>query len=274
MPVPAATQRSAGILPAVLPKRRRNAGPHFSSVKSKSEPVPVKKSSPVSKRPFVLAHFAMTADGKTSTRAFTPSLFTSPADKRRLQEVRAGADAILAGRGTVASDTMSMGLSREDLRQERASRGLPPVPLRVIVSNSGKLDIHWKVFKYKDSPLVVFSTRKMPLKLRAEIARRAELFLFSGQSVDLPQVLKILRAEFQVKRLVCEGGGTLLRSLAVNDLVDGICLTVAPIIFGGRLAPTLTGLPGDFLTPPREFQIARQSVRDGECFLEFRRKRR
>ncbi|MFZ4774798.1 MAG: RibD family protein [Terrimicrobiaceae bacterium] len=233
----------------------------------------MKKTAPRSKRPFVLAHFAMTADGKTSTRSFTPSLFTSPADKSRLQEVRAGADAILAGRGTVGADTMSMGLSREDLRQERVSRGQPPVPLRVIVSNSGKLDINWKVFKYKASPLVVFSTRRMPLALRAEIARKAELFLFSGRSVDLPRVLEILRTEFQVKRLVCEGGGTLLRSLATHDLVDGICLTVAPVIFGGRLAPTLTGLPGDFLTPPREFKIVRQSVLDGECFLEFRRKR-
>jgi len=223
--------------------------------------------------PLVIAHFAMTADGKTSTRAFTPALFTSPADKRRLQEVRAGADAVMAGRGTVAADSMSMGLSRQDLRNERVSRGLPPEPLRVIVSNTGKLDPGWKAFKYSGSPLVVFSTRRMPARLRAVIPRHAELFLFSGRTVDLRKSLEILRAEFGVKRLVCEGGGTLLRSLASLDLVDGIFLTVAPVVFGGRLAPTLTGLPGGFLAPPREFEIVRQSALDGECFLEFRRKK-
>ena len=124
-------------------------------------------------RPFVVAHFAMTADGKTSTRAFTPALFTSPADKSRLQDIRAEADAIMAGRGTVATDSMSMGLSRVDLRKKREKSGLPPVPLRVIVSNAGKLDPAWKVFKYQDSPLVVFSTQKMPTELRAKVAQMA-----------------------------------------------------------------------------------------------------
>lgn len=237
--------------------------------------VTVKKNRSVPvKRPLVIAHFAMTADGKTSTRAFTPALFTSPADKRRLQEVRAGADAVLAGRGTVAADSMSMGLSREDLRSDRVSRGLPPVPLRVIVSNAGNLDPGWKVFSCTDSPLVIFSTRRMPSSLRPVIARKAELFLFRGRTVDLEQSLKILREEFGVERLVCEGGGTLLRSLALLDLVDGIYLTIAPVIFGGRLAPTLTGLPGPFLDPPREFEIVRQSTSGDECVLELRRKRR
>ncbi len=225
-------------------------------------------------RPFVAAHFAMTADGKTSTRAFTPALFTSPADKRRLQEVRAGADAIMAGRGTVEADSMSMGLSCQNLRDERVSRKLPCEPLRVVVSNAGDLDPGWKVFKYSGSPLVVFSTRRMPARLRSVIARKAELFLFSGRTVDLRKALEILRSEFGVKHLVCEGGGTLLRSLASLDLVDGIFLTISPMVFGGRLAPTLTGLPGGFLEPPREFEIVRQSVLDGECFLELMRKRR
>ncbi|MCK9589804.1 MAG: dihydrofolate reductase family protein [Terrimicrobiaceae bacterium] len=228
----------------------------------------------VANRPLVTAHFAMTADGKTSTRAFTPALFTSPADKFRLQEVRAGSDAVMAGRGTVATDSMSMGLSRRDLRMGRVARGLPPVPLRVIVSNAGRLDPGWKVFKYSASPLVIFSTRRMPVPLRAEIARKAELFLFRGRTVDLQKSLEILRAEFGVKRLICEGGGTLLKSLASLDLVDEIRLTIAPVIFGGRLAPTLTGRPGEFLTLPREFEIARQSVFNGECFLELRRKKR
>lgn len=225
-------------------------------------------------RPSVVAHLAMTADGKTSTRAFTPALFTSPADKRRLQEIRAGADAIMAGRGTVEADSMSMGLSRQDLRKERVSSGLPPVPLRVIVSNAGNLDPGWKVFKYSGSPLVVFSTRRMPVRLRSIIAHHAELFLFSGRTVDLQKALEILRSEFGVKHLVCEGGGTLLRSLATLDLVDGIFLTIAPVVFGGRLAPTLTGLPGAFIEPTSEFEIVRHSVLAGECSLELRRKNR
>lgn len=219
-------------------------------------------------RPFVLAHFAITADGKISTRAFTPAQFTSRADKRRLQETRAAADAVLAGRGTVEADNMSMGLSAKDLREAREANGMPPVPLRVMVSNSGRVDLDGKVFSYSASPLVVFSTNRMPERLRAGVARRADLFLFPGEIVDLSCALEILRAEFGVKRLVCEGGGTLLRALAERDLLDGVRLTVAPRVFGGGSAPTLTGLPGDFLLPPREFRIIRQSVEGDECLLD------
>lgn len=221
-----------------------------------------------SKRPFVLAHFAVTADGKISTRAFTPAQSTTRAERRRLQETRAAADAILTGHGTVETDNTDMGLSAKDLREAREAKGLPPAPIRVMVSNSGRVDLDGKVFSYSASPLVVFSTSRMPERLRARVARKADLFIFPGQTVDLPAALKILREDFGVKRLVCEGGGGLLRALAERDLVDGIRLTVAPKVLGGRFAPTLTGLPGAFLNPPREFRFIRHSVEEDECILD------
>lgn len=240
-----------------------------SGIRRGKTPAPAKpQSARELERPFVLAHFAITADGKISTRAFTPAQFTSRADKRRLQETRAAADAVLAGRGTVEADNMSMGLSAKDLRDARKANGRPPVPLRVMVSNSGRVDLDGKVFSYSASPLVVFSTSRMPERLRAGVVRRADLFLFPGEIVDLSGALQILRADFGVKHLVCEGGGTLLRALVEWDLVDGVRLTVAPRVFGGSSAPTLTGLPGDFLLPQREFRIIRQSVEGDECLLD------
>ena len=225
------------------------------------------------RRPVVIAHFAITADGKTSTRALTPSRFTSLADKSRLQEVRAGADAILAGARTVLTDSMSMGLSRADLCKERELRGLPSAPLRVVVSNSGRLDPGGKVFQYSKSPLIIFSTRRMPLRLRAEIMHKAELFLFPGGNIDLSAALDVLAADFGVKRVVCEGGGRLVRSLAALDLIDGLYLTIAPVVFGGRQAPTLTGIPRQLGFSTRNFEIVSHSVSGGECFVEFRRQR-
>jgi len=223
-------------------------------------------------RPRIAAHFAITADAKISTRNFTPALFTSSADKARLQEIRAGADAIIAGRGTVAADTMSLGLSRQDLRDARAARGLSPAPLRVLVSNAGILDPNWKVFQYAESPLVVFSTVKMPERIRARIAPLCDLHLFSSPSVPLEAALQILFKEYKIRSAVCEGGGTLLRSLAEADLVDEIFLTLAPIIFGGAGAPTLTGKPDLFLPEAREFQIVSHRMEGEECFLHLRKK--
>jgi riboflavin-specific deaminase-like protein len=224
-------------------------------------------------RPFVFAHFAITADGKISTHRRTPAQFTSASDKRRLQEVRAASDAILVGRGTLSADTMSMGLSAPDLRASRIARGCPPEPLRVIVSNAGRLKPDWKVFRRPAPPPIIFSTTRMPERVRTRLAAVADVFLFDRAEVDLLASLRILRSDFGVNRLVCEGGGELLRSLAALDLVDAIRLTVAPVVFGGFSAPTLTGAPGQFLIPQREFRIVRMAVVENECCLELRRAR-
>lgn len=224
-------------------------------------------------RPKIHAHFAISADGKISTRNFTPSQFTSPADKARIGEIRARHDAILAGRGTVAADTMSMRLSNEELRAERVLRGLAPEPLRVVISNAGKINPSWKIFRHSGSPIVILSTTRLPRKLRAALAPLCDLYLYESASVPLAAALSMLRADYGVKSLVCEGGGELLRSLAAADLLDEIHITLAPILFGGADAPTITGLPGDFLPRPLDFRMVQVEPVGGECFLHFKRKR-
>lgn len=223
-------------------------------------------------RPRIIANFAITADGKISTRHHTPSLFTSPADKVRLLEIRAGCDAVMAGRGTVAADTMSLGLADADLQAVRRSKKLPPVPLRVLVTNAGRLDPAWKVFQYRESPLLVFSTSRMPQRRRDGLAGLCDLHVFEAESVPMAAMLGILRSDYGVRRLVCEGGAMLFRTLAERGLVDELFLTVAPVIFGGAGAPSLTGLPGEFLPGPVEFRIAAMDVRNGECFLHLKRR--
>ena len=223
-------------------------------------------------RPKIHAHFAMTADGKISTKNLTPSQFTSSADKARLGEIRARHDAILAGRGTVSADTMSMRISSEKLRADRVQRGLPPEPLRVVISNAGKIDPLWKIFQHNGSPIVILSTTRMPQKLRATLAPLCDLHLYESACVPLSAALSMLRAEYGVKSLVCEGGGALLRSLAAAGFLDEIHLTLAPVLFGGAAAPTLTGLPGDFLPRPLEFRLVEINPLGDECLLHFKRK--
>jgi riboflavin-specific deaminase-like protein len=218
-------------------------------------------------RPKIHAHFAMTADGKISTKNLTPSQFTSPADKARIGEIRAQHDAVLAGRGTVAADTMSMRLSSEKLRAARIAKNLPPEPLRVVISNA------WKIFQHTGSPIVILSTTRMPQKLRTTLAPLCDLHLYESASVPLAAALAMLRKEYGVKSLVCEGGGALLRSLAAADLLDEIHLTLAPVLFGGAAAPTLTGLPGDFLPKPLEFRLAKVEPLGDECLLHFKSKK-
>lgn len=224
-------------------------------------------------RPIVIANFVMTWDGKISTRNFTPADFSSANDKRRLLEIRAAADAILVGANTVAADQMSMGIPAEDLRAGRIRKKKPPHPLRVIISNSGKISRTLKIFQHDFSPIAIYSTTRMPKKNQAALAEKATLHLdlANSERVDLAEMLRHLRAHYRIKKLVCEGGPTLFRSLLANRFIDELYLTLSPHIFGGKSAPTLTGIPADFF--PKSIPAKLLSMKptaDGECFLHYR----
>src|SRR5256885_589326 len=92
--------------------------------------------------------------------------------------------------------------------------------------------------------------------------------------VDLTWMLQQLRRDYGVRTVACEGGATLFRALLEHDLVDQLNLTIAPYLFGGATAPTLTGLSKDFL--PRSVRCTLTEMRTvgEECFLTYRIKRR
>ncbi len=121
---------SAG--PTSLPKH-----PHDKDVR---KPVPPK-------RPFVAVTFAMTVDGKITTKNFTPVDFTSREDKMHLLRQRALGDAVLIGHSTLKHDNVRLGLPHPELREARIARGQSPYPLRVIVSNEGRIDSRLKIFQ-------------------------------------------------------------------------------------------------------------------------------
>ena len=70
------------------------------------------------------------------------------------------------------------------------------------------------------------------LKNHAEIIQAGEV------TVDLPVLLTKL-AEKGIKRLMVEGGGTLIWGMLSAGLVDELTMFVGNIIIGGKDAPTL-----------------------------------
>lgn len=224
----------------------------------------------VLRRPFVTVTFAMTGDGKITTRAFSPVDFTSREDKLHLFRQRSLGDAVLIGHSTLKHDNVRLGLPQEELRKARIKRGQPPYPLRVIVSNEGKIDHRLKIFQSDISPIVIFSTTAMPRKYRCALLERATLHLSKSRRVDLAQLLQTLRNEYKVRTVACEGGATLFRSLLEQGLVDQLNLTIAPYLFGGANAPTLTGLSKEFLPQSIHCSLRSMRVVGDECFLTYR----
>src|SRR5438874_2643190 len=187
--------------------RDKNVGGTSASRKSGSKSSRRKGPSHIP-RPFVSATFAMTVDGKITTRDFTPVDFTSREDKQHLFRQRARADAVVIGHSTLQRDNVRLGLP-EDLREARTKRGQTEAPLRVIVSNEGRIDNQLKIFQAdpaKAGPVLIFSTKRMPKEVRAALADQATLHFSDQRDVDLAEMLRILRRDYKVRRVACEGG--------------------------------------------------------------------
>jgi len=225
------------------------------------------------KRPFVSATFVMTVDGKITTRNFSPVDFTSREDKLHLFRQRALSDAVLIGHSTLKRDNVRLAVPAQ-LQEERIRRGQTRAPIRVIVSNEGKISNRLKIFQSGISPIVIFSTARMPKRIQTVLRKKAVLRLADSQRVDLDEMLRTLRRDYNVRKIACEGGPTLFRSLLERNLVDQLNLTIAPYLFGGANAPTLTGLSKEFLPASVHCSLVKMHVTGNECFLSYKIKQK
>ena len=216
----------------------------------------------------------MTVDGKITTREYSPVDFTSREDKMHLLRQRALADAVVVGHSTLKKDNVRLALPKGELRDARVALGKPPAPIRVIVSNEGKIDVGLKIFESDISPILIFSTTRMPRTYQKALREKATLHLSESADVDLTWMLQQLRRDYGVKTVACEGGAALFRSMLELDLIDQLSLTLAPYLFGGAGAPTLTGLSRDFLPASVRCSLIDMRTVGEECFLTYRIKRR
>lgn len=216
----------------------------------------------------------MTVDGKVTTRAHTPVDFTSRDDKLRLITERALADAVLVGHTTLARDNVRLGIPRAELRAERIARGQAAYPVRVIVSNRGRINPALNVFQADYGPILIFSTTRMPATIKKSLAAKATLHLSKSDAVDLARMLLQLRADYGIRRVACEGGPILFRSLLELQLIDQLNVTIAPFLFGGETAPTLTGTGREFFPHGVRCSLTKMETVGQECFLTYKLKRK
>jgi riboflavin-specific deaminase-like protein len=183
---------------------------------------------------------AMTADGKIATANRSVSSFGSKHDHDNMLNLRATADAVLAGARTVDSNPVTMGPGAAKYRRLRIKRGLAEYNLRVIVSRGGGVDPAAEIFKQKFSPVIVLTTaRASEAKLKKLRAVADEVKIAGAREIDFYKAFRWLREKWKIKRLLCEGGGELNGALFHAGVVNELHLTICPKVFGGRNAPTI-----------------------------------
>jgi riboflavin-specific deaminase-like protein len=228
-----------------------------------------------SKLPFIFVNMAMTADGKIATANRAVHSFGSARDREHLYELRATADAVMCGARTVEISQTILGTGGEIFRNRRLKNGLAECNLRIIVSGSGSINPAAEIFKKKFSPIIVLTTKRASAKKLAQLRKLADEVKICGErEINFRATLRWLRTKWNVRRLLCEGGGELNDALFRAGLVDEINLTICPKIFGGRTAPTVAegqGFPR--LGKAAKFELTSIKRKKGELFTVFSRRK-
>jgi riboflavin-specific deaminase-like protein len=215
---------------------------------------------------------AMTADGKIASANRAVSSFGSRRDQAHLLQLRATADAVMAGARTTDSNPITLGPGPAKYRRLRLRHGLAEFNLRIIVSRSGTVNPKAEVFQRRFSPIIILTTRRATAsRLRALRAVAAEVKICGTREIDFPRALRWLREKWGIKRLICEGGGELNDALFRSGVVDQLHLTVCPMILGGRTAPTIAdGLGASSLARAAQLALVSARRHDDEMFFVYR----
>jgi 5-amino-6-(5-phosphoribosylamino)uracil reductase len=222
-------------------------------------------------RPFVLVNMAMTADGKIATANREVASFGSARDKEHLLELRSTADAVMAGARTVDSNPVNLGPGPARFRKARLERGLAEYNLRIVVSGSGSLDPRSRIFQFSFSPVIVLTTGRIPQARLRSLKRVADAVRICGEDeINWQETLEWLRYEWDVKRLLCEGGGELNDAIIRRGFIDELHLTVCPLVFGGRAAPTIAdGVGAGRLDDAAKMELKSMRKVGKELFLVY-----
>ncbi|GAA2258952.1 MULTISPECIES: RibD family protein [Kitasatospora] len=194
------------------------------------------------RRPYVLLSAAMSVDGFLDDASPDRLLLSNPADFDRVDEERAGCDAILVGGNTLRRDNPRLLVNSAARRASRVAVGKPEHPLKVTLSASGTLDASL-AFWHTGGAKLAYTTSAAAPGLRARLAPLAEV-VDLGTGVDLGAVLDDLGTR-GVERLMVEGGGSVHTQFLAQGLADELQLAIAPLLVGQAGAPRFAG-PADY----------------------------
>ena len=188
-------------------------------------------------RPYTVLSCAMSIDGYCDSASDQRLVLSNAEDLDRVDAVRAESDAILVGAGTVRNDNPRLVVREADRVAARVAQGLPPTPIKVTVTERVKLDPEALFFTVGDTEKVVYCAGDAVDTARDLLGGRATV-VDAGRSVRMRWLCEDLHAR-GVRRLMVEGGGTVLTQFLTEDLADELHLVVAPLFVGDSRARRL-----------------------------------
>lgn len=204
-------------------------------------------------RPWVMAKWAMTLDGKIATRTGESQWISSEASRAIVHEIRGRADAIVIGSQTALADNPLL----------TARPPGPRVATRVIVDSELRVADDSKLVRSaKEFPtLFVAGPKHQPQRAEDLEAKGCEVLRFqdSDHGTRLERLLDELGRR-QMTNVLVEGGAGLLGGIFDIGEVDEVHVFVGNRIVGGVQAPSaINGIGIESMS--RAFELTERSAR-------------
>ncbi len=183
------------------------------------------------KRPYVVINCAMSADGKIASPSGKQMRISCDEDIKRMYELRNECDAVLVGINTVLSDDPKLTIKEKYVKN-------PKQPIRIVLDTNCKTPIDSLVVNNLAKTLII--SGKQCDKKFADNVEVIECSTNKDGVIDLEKLMEILYNK-DIKKLMVEGGGTIIWNFLKHGFVDDFYVYVGPMIIGGKDTPTIVG---------------------------------
>lgn len=210
--------------------------------------------------PFVTMKSAMTLDGKTAALFGDSKWITSEASRKLVHRLRAAADAVMTGSGTLLTDDPQLTV--------RMAHGKNP--LRIVVDSSLKIPVNSRIMAEAHKiPVIIAAIRGDEEKVRALTAKGAEVLFCSGKdgAVELPDLMRKLGAR-GIQSILLEGGERLCGEMLRNRLIDRFLFFYAPKLLGGEGKGLFAGVGAPLMADAMPLVIKKMSKSGSDILVE------
>jgi len=208
-------------------------------------------------------NFVSSVDGSVTLKGRSGTL-GGAADRRVFHLLRVACDAVMVAAGTIRIEQYGPLGVAEPLQRMRQEQGRTPDPVLVIVTRRLVFDPNHPLFAQAPQRPVIVTTEDTRAEAGDRFSKVADVLGFGSGDVDLTAAVAALAAR-GLRHVLCEGGPHLLGSLLVPDLVDELCLTLAPKLVGPGPGRIVAGAPG----PVRDLALGHVFASGDELFLRY-----
>lgn len=243
----------------------------------------------ITKTPYVVMKYAMTADGKIATKTGESKWITGEKARAAVQEMRHECMGIMVGIGTVLADDPLLNVRLEKKKS----------PVRIICDSRLRIPLESRICRTAETYRTIIACgsledehnrddkrdnrddkKNIDVKENLEKKKKAEKLKTMGIEViscpdeqgrvDIGKLMHIL-GEQGIDSILLEGGGELNDSVLRAGMVQEVRVFIAPKIFGGKGAKTpVTGIGVDMPGQAAPLVLSGVEIVEGDVLLTYR----